>query len=56
MDKGHDKKNKNTADAIKKMSAVSEFKYHMMTPEEVIAAFKSSKTGLSDSAATKRLD
>ena len=42
MDKGHDKKNKNTADAIKKMSSVAEFKYHKMSADEVIAQFKSS--------------
>lgn len=56
MDKGHDKKNKNTADAIKKMTSVAEFKYHKMSADEVLKAFESDSTkGLSDATATKRL-
>jgi magnesium-transporting ATPase (P-type) len=57
MDKGHDKKNKSTADAIKKMGSVAEFKYHKMSAEEVIATFKSDQLkGLTDAVATKRLE
>ena len=57
MDKGHDKKNKNTADAIKKLESVSEFKYHKMSADEVIAQFKSDRSkGLTDADAKKRLE
>ena len=57
MDKGHDKKNKSTADAIKKMSDVAEFKYHKMGVDEVIKTFQSDqKKGLTNAVAAKRLE
>lgn len=56
MQKGDEKKIIDTANAIKKLGAVSEFKYHKMSVAEVIANFKSEVAkGLSDNEAAARL-
>ena len=48
MQKGDDKKIQETAKAIQKLGAVSEYKYHKMSSQEVIQSFKSDfATGLS---------
>ena len=57
MDKGHDKTNKNTADALKKLESVSEFKYHKMSGQEVTTSFGVNQaSGLSWDEAKKRLE
>ena len=57
MDKGHDKTNKNTADALKKLESVSEFKYHKMSAQEVTTSFGVNQaSGLSWDEAKKRLE
>jgi len=57
MQKGDDKKIENTANAIKKLGAVSDFKFHKMEGDDVVANFKSNKTkGLTDKEAAALLE
>lgn len=50
MQKGEEAKLKLTADALKKLGTISDFKFHSMTGDEVVKHFSSnSKNGLSDS-------
>lgn len=57
MNKGDEKKIQDTANAIKKMGAVSEFKYHKMSASDVIASFKSDGVkGLTENEAAIRLE
>ena len=56
MQKGDDKKIVATANAIKKLKDVSDFKYHKMGDQEVLKVIDSSlSTGLTDFSVKERL-
>jgi len=56
MQKGEEAKLKVTADALKKLESISDFKFHKMSTSEVLKHFGSNiESGLTEAEATKRL-
>jgi magnesium-transporting ATPase (P-type) len=56
MQKGEEAKMAATADALKKLESVSDFKYHKLSSKEVLAKLQSSEEGLTNAQAEKRLE
>lgn len=57
MQKGEESKLKITADALKKLESISDFKFHKMNAEAVLKHFNSNiDSGLSETEAMKRIE
>ena len=56
MEKGGEARLAATADALKKLESVSDFKYHKLSDKEVLTKLDSSLKGLTDAQASKRIE
>lgn len=56
MEKGGEARLAATADALKKLESVSDFKFHKLSDKEVLAKLESSLKGLTEAQASKRIE
>jgi magnesium-transporting ATPase (P-type) len=56
MQKGGEAKLAATADALKKLESVADFKYHKLSDKEVLSKLETSVNGLTDAEADQRIE